>query len=139
MTRERLHEKRKNEHSSETAEKATDESNQLEMVTFLNMSLAIERGELRPRPSSAVLVEACLEDLLPSEASNILDLGCGCGALLLAVLQRGPPKSRGWGLDIEPRAVNIATTNAARLLHRDVDDLQSPGRLQSDATPRFHL
>jgi len=104
--REALHAARKSVHAPEE-----------ELVDFLGCSLTVERGQLRPRPSSACLVQAAatlLERRRSDSPARVLDLGCGCGSLLLALL-RSVPTAHGLGLDLDAGAVQNAMRNAEAL------------------------
>lgn len=72
---------------------------------------------LDPRPESETLVAAALRYLQPRDrdgsALRILDLGTGCGCLLVSVLA-GLPRATGVGTDLEPAAVAVAAGNARR-------------------------
>jgi len=82
---------------------------------FWGLDFLCAPGVLIPRPDSETLVEAAL-GLIPDKSAplNILDLGTGTGALLLALLHE-LPVARGIGTDISPAAVDIARANADRL------------------------
>jgi release factor glutamine methyltransferase len=105
---------------------------------FWNLDLALSAATLDPRADSESLIEAVLEAVPAREAPlSILDLGCGSGCLLLALLSEYP-KARGIGVDLAPLAVATANANAernglqerARFLHSDWD---------SDLTGRFDI
>ncbi|MDO5659109.1 MAG: peptide chain release factor N(5)-glutamine methyltransferase [Paracoccus sp. (in: a-proteobacteria)] len=65
---------------------------------------------LDPRPDTETLIEAALD--LPW--SSLLDLGTGSGAILLSLLAERAG-TRGLGVDLSPRALEVARDNAARL------------------------
>lgn len=60
-------------------------------------------------PALAKLYDAKKAD----EKAAVVDVGCGCGVLLLAALKLFPHR-RGVGLDIDPEAVAVSQENAAR-------------------------
>ncbi len=82
---------------------------------FWSLDFRIGAATLDPRPDSETLVSAALARL-PSRvaALRLLDLGCGSGCLLLALLSE-LPRASGLGIDLAPRAVAIAAANARRL------------------------
>ncbi|MDR3450337.1 MAG: peptide chain release factor N(5)-glutamine methyltransferase [Alphaproteobacteria bacterium] len=83
---------------------------------FWGMDFALNEATLEPRPDSETLVEAAVKLAVSrkNDALQILDLGTGTGCLLLALLHEFP-NAAGLGIDLAPRAVEQATTNAATL------------------------
>lgn len=80
---------------------------------FWTLDLTLSADTLDPRPDSETLVEAVLEATGDRAAARrILDLGCGSGALLLALLSE-LPGAFGVGVDIAPGAASVAARNAA--------------------------
>lgn len=79
---------------------------------FYGLELAVNRDVLIPRGDSEVIVNAALEAC--PNASLILDLGTGSGALLLAVLSERPA-AQGVGIDSSSDALKVASDNAASL------------------------
>ena len=49
----------------------------------------------------------------PPTTGNLLDLGCGTGAIALALAAKSP-QSRVFGIDVNPRAVELCALNAQR-------------------------
>lgn len=105
----------------------------LESVHFLELDIMVSDAALRPRNSSAVLIREAIASIVrvrgesneaDSNAKNsarktcrILDLGCGSGALLLAVLEGLKPLSirgLGVGVDMDLKALSTASINADR-------------------------
>jgi release factor glutamine methyltransferase len=87
---------------------------------FWSLSFAVTGDTLDPRADSETLIEAVLRQL-SAEVSDyrrrswsLIDFGTGTGCLLLALLSE-LPMARGLGIDINPGAVAVATSNAARL------------------------
>lgn len=84
---------------------------------FWGLSLEIEGATLDPRPDTETLVELALDLFSGPERSpplQILDLGTGSGALLLALLSEYP-EAQGLGVDQDSDTLATATRNAARL------------------------
>lgn len=81
---------------------------------FWTISLAVRPGVLIPRPDSETLIEAAVRHFGAAGPGQVLDLGTGSGALLLAALDQWPA-AQGVGVDRSPDALAIARENALRL------------------------
>ena len=105
----------------------------LESVHFQGLDIMVSDAALRPRNSSTVLVREAIAAIVRvrgesneanssgknsvGKTSRILDLGCGSGALLLAVLEGLKPLSMrglGVGIDMDVKALSTASINADR-------------------------
>jgi release factor glutamine methyltransferase len=81
---------------------------------FWSLDFGLSAATLDPRADSEALIDAVLEEVPSREAAlSILDLGCGSGCLLLALLSE-LPNARGTGVDLAPLAVAMASANAER-------------------------
>jgi release factor glutamine methyltransferase len=84
---------------------------------FWSLNLHVSPAVLVPRPETETVVEAALDvvvgDALQMEKLQILDIGTGSGALLLALLSE-LPNATGTGTDISVAALDVARANAAR-------------------------
>lgn len=80
---------------------------------FYGLDLAVTPAVLIPRGDSETLIEAAREQFGDCGPQRILDLGTGSGALLLAALSIWD-KAQGVGIDRSPKALAVATGNAAR-------------------------
>jgi len=69
---------------------------------------------LTPRPDTETVVEAALRDWPEHEPRNVLDLGVGSGAIILAILAERPA-AKGLGIDVSEEALAVARENAANL------------------------
>ena len=81
---------------------------------FWSLELRVDSNVLIPRPESELLVELCLELLPDRDVIRVIDLGCGSGALALALAHERPS----WELtatDISPAALAVARANSDRL------------------------
>jgi len=85
---------------------------------FFGLEFEVGADTLVPRPDSETLVEAALAFVDRTGGRNrpitILDLGTGCGVLLLALLLQ-LPRARGVAVDIAPGALAVARNNAVLL------------------------
>ena len=79
---------------------------------FWSLPLKVNNSTLIPRPDTEILVESALE-ICPADA-DILDLGTGTGAIILALASE-LPKANCVGIDFSHDAVQLATENAQQL------------------------
>eukprot|EP01031_Cornospumella_fuschlensis_P033908 gene33908-41031_t len=123
MRREELRYSRLVETATTTGKADNKDDMRRSLVSFRNLELSISHTGLRPRNSSGVLVDAginILRLLEKREAVRVLDVGCGSGSLLLAILNEAPRDSEyhqvyGVGIDINDDDLVMARLNAARL------------------------
>jgi release factor glutamine methyltransferase len=83
---------------------------------FWSIDLEVNRNVLIPRPETECLVEKALESLAAAPRpgfKTILDLGTGCGAVVLALASENPQHSY-VGTDISIDAVRVARRNSMR-------------------------
>lgn len=83
---------------------------------FWSMDLVVTRDVLIPRPETECLVENALENLVADSNSGskfILELGTGCGAVILALASENPRHSY-VATDISVNAIRVARQNAMR-------------------------
>ncbi|HXQ46597.1 MAG TPA: peptide chain release factor N(5)-glutamine methyltransferase [Caulobacteraceae bacterium] len=81
---------------------------------FWTIMLKVTPDVLTPRPETETLVEFVLRDLPAGRPFNLLDLGVGSGAILLAILAERPA-GKGLGVDVSEEALAVARENAANL------------------------
>lgn len=82
---------------------------------FWSLPFHVTPRTLVPRPESETVVEAALARIDDRDAAlDILDLGTGCGCLLLALLHE-LGRAVGVGVDIDSGALAVARGNAERL------------------------
>lgn len=81
---------------------------------FWSLDLVVAPGILVPRTDSETLIEAVVARRDPAEALRVIDLGCGSGALLCALLNEFP-NATGVGVDLDERATETAAANLSRL------------------------
>lgn len=84
-------------------------------VEFFGLTLAVGPEALLPRPDTETLVEAALSRFDPraSDPLRIADVGCGTGAIALALASR-LPAARILALDISEPALALAARNIRR-------------------------
>ena len=89
---------------------------------FYGLEFLVNQSVLVPRPDTETLVEAALAHLSAAKQSagegqppRMLDLCTGSGAVAVAVKHQ-MPELEVWATDISPQALEIAQTNAMRLL-----------------------
>jgi release factor glutamine methyltransferase len=80
---------------------------------FYGLELEVTPAVLIPRQDSETLIEAAREAFADRAPSQILDLGTGSGALLLAALTIWP-EAEGRGVDCSMEALFVAIRNAQR-------------------------
>lgn len=81
---------------------------------FWSLPLVVTSDTLIPRPETELLVELALQRLAVDAPLRVLDLGTGSGAIALAIAHERPLVSV-TAVDRNPRALDIARKNAARL------------------------
>jgi release factor glutamine methyltransferase len=81
---------------------------------FWSLDIEVEPGILVPRADSETLIEAVVRLRARQAPLSIIDLGCGSGALLCALLTEFPAAT-GLGVDIDPAAVALTARNLIRL------------------------
>lgn len=87
---------------------------------FWSLPLMVTCDTLIPRPETELLVELALQRLANDAPLRVLDLGTGSGAIALAIAHERPRVSVA-AIDRNPRALDVARKNAARL---------APGRIR---------
>jgi release factor glutamine methyltransferase len=81
---------------------------------FHNVQLKLRAPVLIPRPETEELVELVLRGApkpLTERLFHVLDVGCGSGAILVALLA-AQPTWRGVGIDVSENAISLSNRNA---------------------------
>ena len=81
---------------------------------FYGLDFTVNHNVLVPRPDTEILVETALQKL-EMDTLRVLDLCTGSGAIAIA-LKHERPALEVWAADISAKALEVAQTNAARLL-----------------------
>ena len=81
---------------------------------FWKIALTLNPHVLVPRPDTETLLDVVLPVFDEYRAFNLLDLGVGSGAILLAILAERP-LAKGLGIDVSEEALAVARDNAAHL------------------------
>ena len=79
---------------------------------FWSKNFLVNNNTLIPRPETEILVEKIIHYFRDKEIS-ILDIGTGSGCILLTLLDQ-IKKSRGWGIDISKKAIQVAIKNSKK-------------------------
>lgn len=80
---------------------------------FFGLPFEVSRDVLIPRPETEHLVERALELAARWPRPRIVDVGCGSGAIAVAVAYH-LPQAQVTAIDLSPQALAIAQHNAAR-------------------------
>jgi release factor glutamine methyltransferase len=80
---------------------------------FRGLRLQVSPAVLIPRPETELLVEWALEHLPQQGTAQVVDLGCGSGAIALAI-KHARPHAQVWASDLSTAALEIARSNAHR-------------------------
>ena len=81
---------------------------------FWKIMLNVTPDVLSPRPDTEAILDVVMLAFPPQAAFQMIDLGTGSGAILLATLAERPA-ARGMGTDISAEAIAVAKENAANL------------------------
>ena len=77
---------------------------------FYSLDFVVNPSVLIPRPETELLVDAALE-VIDNGPTNILELGCGSGAISIALAKNASQTSL-TAVDIDPKALQTAQQNA---------------------------
>ena len=80
---------------------------------FWNENFMVNSSTLVPRPETELLIYKVV-NLFKGKSIDILDIGTGSGCILLSILKE-LPFSRGTGIDISAKAIEVAKLNANNL------------------------
>jgi len=80
---------------------------------FWSQDFLVDKSTLVPRPETELLIYKIVS-FFKKKRINILDIGTGSGCILLSILKE-LNLSRGIGIDISPKAIQIAKKNSKKL------------------------
>ena len=80
---------------------------------FWSENFSVNHGTLIPRPETELLIYKVI-DFFKNRKINILDIGTGSGCILLSILKE-LSGSRGIGIDVSKKAIQIAEMNSRNL------------------------
>ncbi|MSS78195.1 peptide chain release factor N(5)-glutamine methyltransferase [Anaerococcus sp. AGMB00486] len=101
---------------------------------FYGLDLYVDKRALIPRFETEILVEEILKE--PFKKEKILDIGCGSGAISLALAKK-LEKSRIIGCDISKDALELSNLNKSKLKLNNVEFIYSD--LFSNIDEKFDL
>lgn len=81
---------------------------------FYNIKINLNHKVLIPRPETEELVDMIIKENKERKDIKIADLGCGSGAMALA-LKKNIPQSKVWAFDFDDNAINQTKENAQAL------------------------
>ena len=80
---------------------------------FWSQNFSINKSTLVPRPETELIIYKLI-NFFKNKSLNILDIGTGSGCILLSLLKE-LKLSRGTGIDISKKAIEVAITNSKNL------------------------
>jgi release factor glutamine methyltransferase len=81
---------------------------------FWKIMVKVTPDVLSPRSDTETVVDVALKAFTEGQPFQVLDLGVGSGAIMLAILAERPA-ARGLGVDVSEEALAVARENAANL------------------------
>jgi release factor glutamine methyltransferase len=103
---------------------------------FWEYDFVVNKDVLTPRADTESMINAILDNYELDKSLNILELGIGSGCILLTLLKLYR-NSKGVGIDISEKAIEIATQNAKRL---DIQNCKIiKGNWNNDINTKFDL
>ena len=99
---------------------------------FWKYKFFVNNSVLIPRPDTEHIIEESLNYIPINKSYKILDIGTGCGCIIISVLKERPECS-GIAIDISSKALKVAKTNAKlhhlenkiKFLNIDIDKFNS--------------
>lgn len=82
------------------------------IADFYGMKFKVNDSVLIPRPETEELVHIALDIVKKQDAKSVLDIGTGSGIIPITIMKKSGITTA-YGLDISPRALEVASMNAA--------------------------
>ena len=79
---------------------------------FWSKTFYVDKNTLIPRPETELMVEKLI-NIFSGKAIKILDIGTGSGCIIISLLSE-LKKSKGIGVDISKKAINVAKKNSIK-------------------------
>jgi len=83
---------------------------------FFSLDFFVNNKTLIPRPETEIIVETALEFLKDKKEPKILDIGTGCGNIIISIAKNLNKNAGFYATDISTEAIFIARKNAERHL-----------------------
>ena len=83
----------------------------LKSKEFWRYKFKVNNEVLIPRPETEIIVDEILKLTNLNSSKSILDVGTGCGCILISIIKERP-KCRGTAIDISKNALKVAISNA---------------------------
>jgi len=105
---------------------------------FYKHRFVVNNDVLSPRPDSEILVEEAIKIAKTDKITSILELGVGSGCLILSVIA-DVNNLKGVGVDKSPKALQVASQNAANLGLEDRVKLIEFDYFKDDLPEKFDM
>ncbi len=103
--------------------KATRDDPNADQIAYWNSDVALRWSAQQERLDAvfAPLTEAALDHAAPGAGQAVLDVGCGCGASVLALARRVGPKGKVTGVDVSKPMLELAAKRVGAEQHGNVE------------------
>ena len=99
---------------------------------FWSKDFLVNRNTLIPRPETELLCENIIKIFRNNKSLYMLDIGTGSGCIILSILTELRKETRGIGIDISKKAIDVAKKNSIKLglnkrvkfLNRSLENIQ---------------
>ena len=99
---------------------------------FWSKDFLVNRNTFIPRPETELLCENIIKIFRNNKSLYMLDIGTGSGCIILSILTELRKETRGIGIDISKKAIDVAKKNSIKLglnkrvkfLNRSLENIQ---------------